>query len=187
MYKKIVKYLNGLKKEQLLICALIAGLLLIVAIPTKKQTDSSKEQLQASVEAENMGSAGIRQQLETQLADALSQMEGVGKVQVVLTLESSTKKEVEKDVPASQSSQSESGDGRNLTSDSGSSEETTVYEKKSDGSQTPYVVSETMPEVRGVLVVAQGADNPQVVKQISEGIMALFRVEAHKIKVVKMK
>ena len=51
----------------------------------------------------------------------------------------------------------------------------------------PYVVAETYPEVRGVLVICQGGDNPVVIQQISEGVMALFRVEAHKIKVMKMK
>ena len=163
------------------------GLLLVIAIPTKKTEKTSEEEAQTSGESVPMEASGIRQQLESQLSGALSQMEGVGKVQVVLTLESSTQKQVEKDVPASTTSQSETGEGRNLTSASDSTEETTVYEKKSDGAETPFVVSETMPEVRGVLVVAQGADDPQVVKQISEGIMALFRVEAHKIKVVKMK
>lgn len=43
------------------------------------------------------------------------------------------------------------------------------------------------PAVRGMLVVAQGGANPQVVAQIQNGIMALFGIEQHKIVVVKMK
>ena len=38
----------------------------------------------------------------------------------------------------------------------------------------------------GVLVVAEGGDDPRVISDISDTVMALFRVEAHKIKVVKM-
>lgn len=42
-------------------------------------------------------------------------------------------------------------------------------------------------EILGVLVVAQGADSPQTIKNIQDAVMALFQVEAHKIKVMKMK
>ena len=38
----------------------------------------------------------------------------------------------------------------------------------------------------GVLVVAQGGDNPVVIKDIQEAVQVLFQVEAHKIKVMKM-
>lgn len=41
--------------------------------------------------------------------------------------------------------------------------------------------------VQGVLVVAEGADDPVTVQKIQESVMALFQVEAHKIKVMKMK
>nr|WP_294665217.1 hypothetical protein [uncultured Blautia sp.] len=41
--------------------------------------------------------------------------------------------------------------------------------------------------VTGVLVAAQGADNSVVSRNIVEAVMALFQVEAHKIKVMKMK
>lgn len=37
-----------------------------------------------------------------------------------------------------------------------------------------------------MVVVAEGGDNPTVISNISDMVMALFRVEAHKIKVVKM-
>lgn len=41
--------------------------------------------------------------------------------------------------------------------------------------------------VQGVLIVAEGADDPVTVQKIQESVMALFQVEAHKIKVMKMK
>lgn len=41
-------------------------------------------------------------------------------------------------------------------------------------------------QVEGIVVVAEGADYPSVNKDIMEAIMALFDVEAHKIKIVKM-
>ena len=64
-------------------------------------------------------------------------------------------------------------------------EETTVYVENGSEKQ-PYVTKEVLPKVEGVLVVAEGGDDPRVISDISDTVMALFRVEAHKIKVVKM-
>ena len=49
------------------------------------------------------------------------------------------------------------------------------------------MIRQTMPKVRGVLVIAQGADDPRIVAEIKEAAMALFHLDAHKIKVMKMK
>lgn len=42
-------------------------------------------------------------------------------------------------------------------------------------------------EVTGVLIVAEGADNSVTVQKIQEAVMALFQIEAHKIRIMKMK
>ena len=42
-------------------------------------------------------------------------------------------------------------------------------------------------KITGVLIAAQGADNGVVSQNIVQAVMALFQVEAHKIKVMKMK
>ena len=42
-------------------------------------------------------------------------------------------------------------------------------------------------EVRGVLIAAEGASDPVVVQKIQQAVMALFQIEAHKIKIMKMK
>ena len=42
-------------------------------------------------------------------------------------------------------------------------------------------------KVTGVLVSAEGANRSVIVKNIQDAVMALFQVDAHKIKVMKMK
>lgn len=42
-------------------------------------------------------------------------------------------------------------------------------------------------DVEGVVVVAEGAENPNVKKKIQDIVLALFPIEAHKIEIVKMK
>jgi stage III sporulation protein AG len=48
-----------------------------------------------------------------------------------------------------------------------------------------YGTQET--EVTGVLIAATGADNPVTICNIQNAVEALFQIEAHKIKVMKMK
>ena len=42
------------------------------------------------------------------------------------------------------------------------------------------------PQVEGVAVSAEGGGNAKTVQNITEAIQALFGIEAHKIKIVKM-
>ena len=101
-------------------------------------------------------------------------------------MEATGKKTVEKDaqttVRISGGTDQTSGTSSTEQSDSAS----TVYELDQDGSQTPYVTQETSMTIRGVLVVAQGGGDPVIVQNITEAVMALFGIEAHKIKVMKM-
>ena len=54
-----------------------------------------------------------------------------------------------------------------------------------DGGQGVYSAGET--EVTGVLIVAEGADNAVTVQKIQQAVMALFQIDAHKIRIIKMK
>lgn len=186
MKEKFLAALHKMKREQMVIWLLLLALAVVIFWPV----DSGQEDVPAETaeqEETDAGTAGPEQAMEQALADTLAQVEGVGAVRVALTLESTNKKIVEKDVPDSQSSETRQSGGETSESSSSSQEETTVYERDSSGGETPFVISEEFPAVRGVLVVAEGGDNPVVVQEIQEAVMALFHVEAHKIKVMKMK
>ena len=178
------------KKEQLLTAVLVVVILLLAFWPSaadhEEQEKQQTEEVQTQVEATETN-ADERKKLEDDLKRILLQVDGVGEVDVAVTMESTGRKLVEKDVPLSESSVDETGNGTNSKKESKNSEEATVYLENADGTKAPYVVEETMPVVRGVLVVAQGADDPQVVAEIKEAAMALFHLEAHKIKVMKKK
>lgn len=124
--------------------------------------------------------------LEERLEKILSDVNGVGTVSVMITLESSEELIVEKDLPQSYSDIKETdAQGGERTTSQTDREENTVYVTEGSASR-PYVVMRLLPRVEGVLVVAQGAGNGAVNKSITEMLQALFDVEAHKIKVVKM-
>ena len=190
MKGKWLEHLKHIKKEQWIVYLLLGALLLVIFLPVEKKEQEGKTEEEAGEQMPEEDYEPYRSQteeLEEKLERALSRVEGVGKVEVVLSLESANQKVVEKDVPASRSSQESSGAQESSSASSVTTEESTVYQTDSDGSETPYVVRENYPEIRGVLVVAQGGGDPVAVQQIQEAVMALFRVEAHKIKVMKMK
>ena len=47
------------------------------------------------------------------------------------------------------------------------------------------MVKTLSPSVEGVVVVAEGAGNGEVNKNLSEAVQILFGVEAHRVKVLK--
>lgn len=151
-----------MKKENLGILLLAGLLLLAIALPVKK-TEEKKTEDEDSVNTEqSLSDQDWQTRMENRLVQVLEQVQGVGKTEVFLNCEGTQEKVVEKD------------------------EAETVYERDSRGNQTPYVSSEIYPRVTGVLVVAQGGDDPVVVQNIQEAVQVLFQVEAHKIKVMKM-
>lgn len=201
------------QRDNLIILVLSGILLFIIALPAKDHsadvTSGRTDHADSSMTGENIlgqsfgleGSLDTAQDsssqksfseedyctyLEEKLKDTLSGMSGVGKVQVMITLKSSEELVVEKDKPVSRSSTNEQdSQGGSRINNQVDSSETTIYKTQGSDSE-PYVVKTLLPEVEGVVVVAQGAGNGDVNKSITEIVQALFNVEAHKVKVVKM-
>lgn len=162
------------RKSDWLALALAGAILLIVAWPIDKgKKDNSQEEV-AHTQIEESSTTNDTKDyvtnLEEKLEKVLGQMEGVGKVKVMITLSDYGEMVVEKDL-------------RKTTNEE--TQEETVYVKKSSDTY-PYVEKEILPSIEGILVVAEGGGNAAVVTNISNAAMALFRVEAHKIMVVKM-
>ncbi|HIV34474.1 MAG TPA: hypothetical protein IAA11_04365 [Candidatus Blautia intestinigallinarum] len=55
-----------------------------------------------------------------------------------------------------------------------------------EGESVNLYGEESTPKVEGVLIVAEGAGNSVAERNIQQAVMALFPVEAHKIKIMKM-
>ncbi|MBQ5624949.1 MAG: hypothetical protein IIU95_04285 [Phascolarctobacterium sp.] len=95
---------------------------------------------------------------------------------------------VEKDIPNERKNIYETGtSGENKNTMELINDTETVYTEDVNGHKVPFVTTRILPEIAGVLVVAGGAGDEEIKKQIAEVIQALFDVDAHKIKIVKMK
>ncbi len=124
--------------------------------------------------------------LEAHLTEVLENMEGVGKVRVMVTIKSSQELVVEKEETTSRSSTDEKdAQGGSRESIQWANGESVVYRTNGSLSE-PYVIKTLKPQVEGVLVVAEGAGTGNINRTITEIVQALFGVEAHKVKVVRM-
>lgn len=172
-----------LKKDQILIGILAGILLLVIALPQKQEESSKEPAIQEAVSEKGSFQEEKAARMEAELERILEQVQGVGKVEVMITLKSSGRKTVEKDT-----SVSEDTDGSENGGAGGSrrEEESTVYQRDAEGNEIPFVVEETVPVVEGVLVAAQGGENLTVAEDILDAAQVLFGVEAHKIKVMKL-
>lgn len=124
-------------------------------------------------------------EMEAKAESLLSGVSGAGQVKVMITLRASSEQVVEKDMPVtrSQTSEQDSQGGSRMVSEF-ATEDATVY-RKGNGYEEPYVVKTLSPSVEGVVVVAEGAGNGEVSKNLSEAVQILFGVEAHRVKVLK--
>ena len=173
MKERVFAAVREMKREQWLICGLAGLLLLVIAAPVKQKEQKKTQEKTTVSQTQEQTDDQIRQSYEKQLESVLSQVEGVGAVQVAVAMESTGKKQVEKDSPEDTSTSSEKGDsGTQRSSQTVTTGETTVYEDTGDGGQTPYISSSTYPEIRGVIVVAQGGGNPVIVQQIGDSIVS---------------
>lgn len=180
--------LKNMPRNQLLIGGLVGVLLLVIAIPIDKKPDTGEEQEQEQVvEQSSYEETGdYAKRMERKLKKILENMVGVGKVEVMITLKDEGEQQVEKDRSRTSQDTQEQDGTTTRSSTQQQSQEETVYSSESGSNGEPFVKKEVAPSVEGVLVVAEGGGNAQVAKNISDAVLALFPVEVHKIKVVKM-
>ena len=156
-----------LKRSDWLILVLAGILILIIALPTDTKEKKQAEEAKENISKENNTMEASKDEIERKLEDILEKIDGAGDVKVMITYQDSGTQVVEKDKNTSENSLEESdstGGDRN----------------------TPFVSKELLPKVEGILIVASGGDNQKVKQNISEAVLALFQVEAHRIKIVKM-
>lgn len=126
--------------------------------------------------------------LEKRVEEMLSGMAGAGKVQVMITVSDTGTEILEKDTEINAADLEETDDagGRRKNTESGQREEA-VYFRDAEGNEIPYVVQRKLPEVTGVVVIAEGAGNETVKENIIGAVGVLFNLNEHRIKVIRMK
>ncbi len=124
---------------------------------------------------------------QSRLKEILENIVGVGDVKVLVTIESTEEIMVKSNNTESQSRTEEkdvNGANRRITEISRSGE---VVLHEVSGDQVPIVLKTIKPKIRGVIVVAKGAENLRVKQMISEAVARGLDVPAHRISIMPSK
>ncbi len=160
--KKILEF--GQKYRYALLVLLIGlGLMLLPGL--EKSADSSDSQPVQQVKSED---------ISHRLEEILSQIQGAGKVQVMLTVAQGERIMYQTDEDLA-------------SGDSGTSRWDTVIIAGADRAQAGLIQQVIPPVYRGAIIVCQGAQNAAVRLAIVEAVSNITGLGADKISVVKMK
>lgn len=169
--KGLFKKLRGVKNIEFIAAGIVCVIVLFVYFSFS--FSSAKEEVPTATTFSEYAA-----NLEKNLANILSEIKDAGKVSVMITFESG----VEQIYAYTTDTQT------NTTSD-GIKETSVIYDKSSiviSGGQ-PVVIKEIMPLIKGVIVVAEGADKMSVKLDIVKAVQALLEVPPGNIEIFAKK
>ncbi|MCA1030691.1 stage III sporulation protein AG [Bacillus timonensis] len=136
---------------------------------------------------EAMAISEYEDRYENQLKEALETIVGVGDVTVVVNVNATETKVLEKNtVTQSQRTEEEDREGGKRSVEDLSKDEQVVFIRTGE-QEAPIIIKIEKPEIRGVLVVAKGADNIQIKKMVVEAVTRLLDVPSHRVSVLPKK
>lgn len=197
-FKKLMDYFKGgNKKKNVLTNIIILGLigvLVVIVSSFFSSTDSlltsqnnKKQETKTQSDVSSQSVENYETSVENKLKDTLEDMDGVGKVQIMMYFESG-----EEQVPAfnvnkstSTINETDTSGGKRTTTQN--SDGDTVVMSKDGDKESPLILKKYKPKVTGVCIVAEGAENETTKLSITNAVVDLFGISADKVNVYPMK
>lgn len=124
---------------------------------------------------------------ERDLVQLLDKITGVSDVEVMVNLDATNEQVYEKNLVIGSQITSESDqNGGSRKIDDETREQTVVIIRQGE-QEVPLLIQTKKPQVRGVLVVANGVDNLEVKKWVLEAVSKVLDVPAHRVSVMPKK
>ncbi|MEG0541222.1 MAG: hypothetical protein RR461_11715 [Angelakisella sp.] len=186
MKGKFAGLLEKLKpgQQNLIFIAGLAGILLIAfaQLPSWDNKAPPKEP-----ESQPVAESSYEEKLEKRLSEILGSIAGVGKVNVMVTLESGYGYEYAKEnkVDSNRSADITPQAGQK-TQEKNTTEESYVMLEASGGEEKPLVTKELSPQIKGVVVVCEGGGNAATISSIIETVKVAVNISSAQISVSKM-
>lgn len=161
-------------KKRNLILGFVGAIALLLLLISDFSTD---EEVESPQENTAQYASEYIDKTEKELCSILEEIDGAGKVEVMITLESCYENVYAKGY-STQSDVDDAGAQSQIT-------EEYVIIKNGSSTEECLVVKVYEPKIKGVAVVAEGADNAQVKKAITDTVCALFDISSNKVSVIK--
>lgn len=171
---------KGFTIKLLVLLAVGAGLMLFSSLCSFRE-----EARPPAVEPTRELPAGEEESVIRELTAMLEQIRGVGKVRLFLTYETLGRLELVIDQDRTlRRTVEEDGAGGSREIFEETVRESHVVLRDSQGRENPLVIQENRPRYRGVLVVAEGVENPAVRARVVEALRAALDLPYHRITVL---
>lgn len=152
-----------------------------------EDVDEVEEAFKRDRSAEPNSMEDYEMRYENQLKELLEQMIGLSDVSVMVNLAETERSVYERDsVTKEQLTDETDREGGKRTVDDRTREEQVVIIREGD-KEVPILIHKEKPEVRGVLVVAQGVENANSKSQVIEAVSRVLDVPSHRISVMPKK
>ena len=180
------KKLNSKKKTYYIAIIIIIAVILVIyfsSFLSNESTDQSDANTQTEVKSEAQDD--YEQQLKTELESVLSKISGAGEVNVMITYETS-----EEIVPAivtdkQTTNTTDSNDNSDKTSQT-ENEESEVVKVQNGSNEEALIITQKLPKVLGVIVIAEGANNIAVRLNLQRAVQTIMGIEAQKVEIFEM-
>ncbi|AUJ26302.1 stage III sporulation protein AG [Virgibacillus dokdonensis] len=145
--------------------------------PNSKETASPKEATTSNIEE-------LESVYTKDLQTLINKIQGVSEAEVMVNLESTSIKVYEKNlIKGQQTTEETDTNGGTREIEDGTEETQTVLVRQGE-KEVPLLIQTKKPEVRGVFVVAKGADHATVKKWIVEAVSRVLDVPTHRVSVM---
>lgn len=164
--KQIFAKIKSVKNIEIIIGLVIIAVMIIIY----SNVSAAKEKTDAA----SGGEATLTENLETRLADILGEIEGAGEVKVMITYAGSGDKIT-----------AETTNTHTTTTNGSTSSTTTTTTTSSpvlSGSDV-VILQEKMPEIKGVIVVAEGASDMKVKLKLMQATATVLGINANSIQI----
>ncbi|MBP3255287.1 MAG: hypothetical protein J6M60_02205 [Clostridia bacterium] len=185
---------NSKKKIENLIVFVVILIVTIIIVnvilngDNEKSKDNERDETKVLASTTTMKESENKEDdLEIKLKNILSKIDGVGKVDVLLTYSESNKVMAmynEDSTENDTEEQDQQGGNRKISQTSTKKE---VIYQEINGEKVPVTQSVSNPKMEGALIIANGANNMQTKTNIVQAVEAVTGLPTHKIQVFEMK
>ena len=179
------------KKMENMVILLIILIITCIAVNKIWNGDKKEDETQTrqnTTTGKQLANSENTTDLQSNLERILSNIDGVGKVSVLLTYSESSELVPLYDETKSETTteEADTSGGKRTTTDT-NTQKSAIMQENSSGEKSIITQKTVSPKIEGAIITAEGGENANVKTQIIQAVEAATGLATHKIQVFKLK
>ena len=172
----IIDKIKGFKIKNIIvvILAIVVIFILMSSFKDKKTNETTNTQL---ISSSNSSALEYCEEVENKLINVLNSIKGINNVKVYVSVSEGPRIKYLEEINSNKTIE-----GDKITE----SNQSSIFEQKIDGDIKPIMVVETLPEIKGVLIIAKGADI-RMQSTLANIVSSVLSVSVSKVEVMEGK